>query len=230
MTIAGGVTGALAVGLLHPYLQPLLAIGLPAKNTMYEWLGVPQWATAGAVAGFMAVIIALVSAFLFEMPAAAPGAPTAGFAAQYWHPVIAGMLLGSVQIPLTLLARKNVGSSTSYSVLASFAAAPLSDSPYFAKLRSSFDSIWQVIFVVGVTAGAAFAASTSGVWYSSAAAISPLESFVGGFLLLFGARFANGCTSGHGITGASHQGLSSFLSIAMMFGGAILTGMLFYRN
>jgi uncharacterized membrane protein YedE/YeeE len=34
--------------------------------------------------------------------------------------------------------------------------------------------------------------------------IEPVRGFIGGLLLLFGARLANGCTSGHGLTGFSN--------------------------
>ncbi|MEJ7612578.1 MAG: YeeE/YedE thiosulfate transporter family protein, partial [Candidatus Fervidibacter sacchari] len=49
-----------------------------------------------------------------------------------------------------------------------------------------------------------------------------LVAFVGGFIMLFGARLAGGCTSGHMISGISQLALSSFIFAVTIF----LTGML----
>ena len=51
------------------------------------------------------------------------------------------------------------------------------------------------------------------------------EVVLGGLVLGFGARFANGCTSGHGITGAGHLSVVSFAGVAAIFGGGILTAL-----
>ena len=56
------------------------------------------------------------------------------------------------------------------------------------------------------------------------------SSFAGGVLLLFGARLAGGCTSGHMISGISQLALSSFLFGAATFGAAILMAKLLYRK
>lgn len=46
---------------------------------------------------------------------------------------------------------------------------------------------------------------------------SPASLFFGGFLVLFGARLAGGCTSGHVITGFSQLAVASFLFAATVF-------------
>jgi hypothetical protein len=48
-------------------------------------------------------------------------------------------------------------------------------------------------------------------------------SFVGGFLLLFGARFGGDCTSGHMISGISQLAISSFLFSSALFISGIIT-------
>lgn len=55
-------------------------------------------------------------------------------------------------------------------------------------------------------------------------------SFIGGFLLIIGARLAGGCTSGHFLSGMSQGAISS-----MIFGGVVLatlliTGKFFYNS
>jgi uncharacterized membrane protein YedE/YeeE len=55
-------------------------------------------------------------------------------------------------------------------------------------------------------------------------------AFLGGMLLLFGARLAGGCTSGHMISGISQLALSSFIFGITTFSAAILTAKLLYRG
>jgi len=57
-----------------------------------------------------------------------------------------------------------------------------------------------------------------------------LACFGGGVLLLFGARLAGGCTSGHMISGISQMAISSFIFGAGTFAVAIMTAKSLYRN
>lgn len=50
---------------------------------------------------------------------------------------------------------------------------------------------------------------------------------VGGFLVGFGARYAGGCTSGHGITGTAHLQLPSLIALIGFFIGGLLITHLF---
>lgn len=51
-------------------------------------------------------------------------------------------------------------------------------------------------------------------------------SLVGGFLMVFGARLAGGCTSGHGISGTALLCTLSMLVVVAMFAGGIFTAVL----
>ena len=55
-------------------------------------------------------------------------------------------------------------------------------------------------------------------------------AFIGGFLLLFGARLAGGCTSGHVISGGMQLAVSSLVFAVFVFAGFLITGKLFYRK
>jgi len=55
-------------------------------------------------------------------------------------------------------------------------------------------------------------------------------AFTGGFLLLFGARLAGGCTSGHIISGGMQLAFSSWVFAFFVFAAFLMTGKLFYRN
>ena len=55
-------------------------------------------------------------------------------------------------------------------------------------------------------------------------------AFIGGFVLIFGARMAGGCTSGHIISGGMQLAISSLVFGAFVFIGLLITGKLFYNN
>ena len=48
------------------------------------------------------------------------------------------------------------------------------------------------------------------------------EAFVGGFLMIIGSRLADGCTSGHGISGCAILLNASFLGTISMFATGIM--------
>ena len=55
-----------------------------------------------------------------------------------------------------------------------------------------------------------------------------LLAFAGGFLVLFGARLAGGCTSGHMMSGMMQTALSGYLFAAFVFAAAIPTALIVY--
>jgi hypothetical protein len=52
----------------------------------------------------------------------------------------------------------------------------------------------------------------------------------GGFILIFGARMAGGCTSGHVISGGMQLAVSSMVFAIFVFAGLLITGRLFYKK
>src|SRR5690606_14250347 len=61
-------------------------------------------------------------------------------------------------------------------------------------------------------------------------AVRFLVSFAAGALLLFGARLAGGCTSGHVISGMSQLALSGMVFAAAVFASGIPVALLMYRR
>lgn len=80
-----------------------------------------------------------------------------------------------------------------------------------AQDKGSMPGMWTQVF--GTSRGKRFAAA-----------------FFGGVLLLFGARLAGGCTSGHMISGISQLALSSFVFGICTFGAAIAMAHVLYRK
>ncbi len=106
------------------------------------------------------------------------------------------------------------------------ASGHVTATPYLAKLRPFFD--WEFALVVGLMLGA-FAAWKLG---GGEAAEKPRggrvwEAMAGGFLLLFGARLAGGCTSGHGISGSLQLAVSGWVFFLTIFASGIATAFLF---
>lgn len=162
-----------------------------------------------------------------------------------WSPYVAGVIIGLLQIPALLLMDTALGASSSFVKVAGHAAAlvdgGVAQMTYFAKYMSSGKYVWQLALVVGIVVGAFASARLSGakrqafspVWRTAAGIRSfPARAgmaFFGGFLLLFGARIAGGCTSGHGISGLAQLSTGSMLAVAAMFAGGIGAAMLFKR-
>lgn len=55
-------------------------------------------------------------------------------------------------------------------------------------------------------------------------------AFVGGFIVLYGARLAGGCTSGHMMSGIMQTALSGYIFTAGAFAAAIPVAMMLYRK
>ena len=54
-------------------------------------------------------------------------------------------------------------------------------------------------------------------------------TFVAGFIMLFGARIADGCTTGHGLSGIAQLAVGSFIAVGAMFAGGIATATMLRR-
>lgn len=162
-----------------------------------------------------------------------------------WSPYAAGVLIGLLQIPTFLFMNTALGASSSFVMvaahIASFFDPAVVGMKYFASHMSGAKNWWQVAIVGGIAIGAFLSMRLSGarrqsispVWartmgVRSLAVRAPI-AFVAGFVMLFGARIAGGCTSGHGISGIAQLSAGSTLAVAAMFAGGILTALLLKR-
>jgi len=64
--------------------------------------------------------------------------------------------------------------------------------------------------------------------FGPGAGLRAAVAFFGGIIAMFGARLADGCPSGHGLSGLSQLSVSGFLSAAGFFLGGILMARLVY--
>ncbi len=163
-----------------------------------------------------------------------------------WSPYLAGVIIGLLQIPTFLLMNTALGASSSFVTvgahLAAFVDPGVAQIKYFASHMSGAKNWWQVAIVVGIAIGAFLSMKLSGarrpavsaVWQratggGSLATRAPI-AFFAGFIMLFGARIAGGCTSGHGISGMAQLSVGSTVAVAAMFAGGMLVANLFFKR
>jgi hypothetical protein len=112
---------------------------------------------------------------------------------------------------------------------------------YLAKHMYGAKNLWQVAMVFGIAIGAFVSMKMSGarrqtispVWkkavgLDSLSGRAPM-AFAGGFIMVLGARIADGCTTGHGLSGVAQLAVGSTVAVAAMFAGAIATALLMKR-
>ena len=146
---------------------------------------------------------------------------------QHWDWYVAGPLIGLFVPLLLLIGNKSFGVSSSFDYICSV-IAPAGQKKYFRSI--SGENAWKVYFVMGIAIGAFI-----GAFFLSAETVQFLPQkyytikgfitlFIGGILVGFGTRYANGCTSGHAITGISLLNAGSIKStISFFIGGLIYT-------
>lgn len=145
---------------------------------------------------------------------------------QPWPWYVSGPLLGLSVPALLLLSGKTLGISSSFRHLCSITApnstlAYLRENPWRKEL-------WNLVFVVGILLGGVVATKVFGApsggylpdhYYTWGGALLLLG---GGILVGFGARYADGCTSGHAIMGLANLRWPSLVATVSFFAGGLL--------
>ena len=155
-----------------------------------------------------------------------------------WSPYVAGIGIGLLTGLTFLISNKALACSTTFAKSAGmiekvFRKECVEQREFFKEHAPSID--WQWMLVTGIFIGGFFSAILSGSfeirfvhdWWGQAISPNPISRLIGGllggFLLGFGARWAGGCTSGHGISGMIQLSLGSMLAVAFFFAGGIAT-------
>jgi uncharacterized protein len=162
-----------------------------------------------------------------------------------WSPYVVGALIGVLSWFAFFSVDRPIGVSTAIAKTAGMiegAVAPdhVARNAYFSKFRPVVD--WEWMLVVGLALGAFVSSRLSGdrpaepveqPWRGQFGASRPkryFAAFLGGVILMFGARLAGGCTSGHGISGSLQLALSGWLFFASTFASGILTALMLFRK
>ena len=160
-----------------------------------------------------------------------------------WSPYLVGALIGVLSWFAFYSVDRPIGVSTAISRTAGMiagAVAPdhVARNAYFSKFRPVVD--WEWMLVVGLALGAFASSRLSGdraaepverLWrarFGASRRKRYLVAFFGGVILMFGARLAGGCTSGHGISGSLQLALSGWVFFASVFVSGILTARMLF--
>lgn len=163
--------------------------------------------------------------------------------AERWSPYLAGAGIGLLCCLTFLLSDKALGCTTAFARTSGmierlFRGRKTLQRPYYKKFPPVVD--WEWMLVLGIVIGAYISARLSGqfklhfiptMWeaaYGSSVGLRLVTAFSGGILMSFGARWAGGCTSGHGISGTLQLAVSSWIATICFFAGGILTALLLY--
>jgi uncharacterized membrane protein YedE/YeeE len=161
-----------------------------------------------------------------------------------WSPYVVGIGIGILSWFTFLISKKPIGCSTAFARTSGmlqkvFRGRNFQKNVYYQEVKPVVD--WEWMLVLGIVFGSLLSSLLSGdfhlLWVPSrwiaAFSAAPLPrvivALLGGICLGFGARWAGGCTSGHGISGTLQLTVASWISAVCFFIGGIITALLLYR-
>lgn len=169
--------------------------------------------------------------------AAGPAVDARNFPGPAWSPYLAGAGIGVLSWLTFYFANKPIGASSFYATVAGalgriFAPKHTDSLEYYKETPPKLG--WETVLVLGTIAGAFIAAQTGGefsnrwlppFWVArfgeNSIMLHATLGLLGGILMAFGARFAGGCTSGHGISGTLQLNVASWIAVICFFIGGI---------
>lgn len=162
-----------------------------------------------------------------------------------WGPYLVGAGIGILSWIVFVVVNNPIGVTTALSQMsggvASLAVGPdvVAANKYWAKNPFKLD--YGTLFLAGTLLGGFASALAAGQWHiETVPAVwaerfgpSPAKryvvAFAGGIIAMYGARLANGCTSGNGITGGLQLALSGWVFLVVMFATGIITAIILFR-
>lgn len=168
-----------------------------------------------------------------------------------WSPYLAGALVGVLAIIsawlTTVLLGKTMylGASTTFvraagMLIGSVDPSYVADNVYYVKEKVIVD--WQFMMIVGIFIGAFISSKMDGSYkleavppeweerFGGSVTKRAMASIIGGAIMMLGARMADGCPSGHGLSGMMQMSVSSYVALAFFFGFGALVANLVYRS
>jgi uncharacterized protein len=165
-----------------------------------------------------------------------------------WSPYIVGIGLGALSWFAFYTADKHLAITLQYEHLAAMAQAAIAPEAaaanryYGARAAAGLEPRigWYLMLLCGVFVGSLLSSRLSGdrssvkvppLWrwrFGNSVARRYSFAFLGGALMVFGARIAGGCTSGHGISGSLQLAVQSWTFILLAFAVAIATAFVLF--
>lgn len=164
---------------------------------------------------------------------------------RYANPYVMGVILGLVLLFTFYTMGRGLGSSSSFSRIATagvnlFAPNHAEANPYFSNYLKNEKSplmSWLVFLTLGAGLGGLFSAFISNRVKGEVArgpsigvSIRLWLALGGGILSGFAARLARGCTSGQALTGAAELAFGSWIFMLCIFAGAYATAYFFKKE
>jgi len=153
--------------------------------------------------------------------------------------IVAGIGIAMLNTFVFFYADRPIGASTFFPYVADTISGVV-DNDYFRQISKSGN--WEVLFLAGGLLSG-FVVSLLRKDFKIRMIHTNWEkykgnsygkrvfwAFIGGFILIFGARMAGGCTSGHVISGGMQLAASSLIFALFVFAGLLLTGRYFYAK
>jgi uncharacterized membrane protein YedE/YeeE len=163
-----------------------------------------------------------------------------------WTPYAVGIGIGVLSWAAFVIVNNPLGITTAIAQLSGGAATPIlgadavARNTYWAKNAMKLD--YGTLFLAGTLLGGLLSALLAGRWavetvptvwaqrFGSSPVKRYIAAFIGGTIVMFGARLANGCTSGNGISGGLQLALSGWVFLAAMFATGTLTAFTLFGN
>ncbi len=160
-----------------------------------------------------------------------------------WSPYLAGAGIGLVACLAFVFADRPLGCSTAFVKTRGLIGKLISAEKtmameYYQEFVPKID--WPFMIIPGIIIGAFISSTLSGsfhilwvppLWASAFGdniLLRVVAALAGGILLGLGARWAGGCTSGHGISGSIQLSFGSLVTAACFFIGGIAVAMLMF--
>jgi len=225
--IVGGIAGGVVYTLIQPSIKGMLGPDL-GKHTLESALG------GGALYYLLTFVFGLAlvgTAFWLNKLENKKN--------YNWLFAGIGLAVLNCIVFLTAIFDRQIGASTTYPYVGDLLTG-LTQNDYFASTVKPGQ--WELIFLTGsLLSGLVislirkdFKIQLIHSGWAKTEGHSPVKrivwAFIGGFIMLIGARMAGGCTSGHVISGGMQIAASSLLFGAFVFAGLLLTGKFFYRK
>lgn len=166
-----------------------------------------------------------------------------------WNPYIVGVFIGILALASVLVTTKTLGKTYFLGTSTTFVRATgliekvfspehVAKNEYFKKEKVKVD--WQFMLVIGIFFGALISSlmdksfkieQVPPIWkerFGQSPLLRAFFAFLGGVITMFGARLADGCPTGHGLSGMMQLSLSGFIAVGMFFiTGALITRLIY---
>jgi hypothetical protein len=166
-----------------------------------------------------------------------------------WNPYLAGALAGLLAVASAWATTRVTGKTAFLGASTTFVRAAglieqqvapehVAANAYFTKEQVKVD--WQFLFVLGIFLGALASSMTDRsfkheavppMWagrFGPGPGRRAIAALLGGAVAMIGARLADGCPSGHGLSGLMLLSVSGFAALAMFFGAGMLAARVIY--